>query len=661
MVTDAAVEKAFQGGFLEERAYPDLPRDPKDQDRFTWDKQKQKYCQGDLWKVLKTQKYRIGLRTKTEGGKPKLPEPIRESIEPHTDLNKSGYVFCHRGFYDHAKGIHENSLLALENGVMQGLLLHEIDGILYNKKEISAGFAFAHDQVLRRTTGKSGRWSQQTPGRLRETYHATRRWNQDQDTFATSYVETDQRIAELKDVILLWLEDNRKNVWIQLDLRRNDFAEGLSRFNTEESFPDGLRLLLKGYNTNYSSYNELKEAMLASEFGPGRNTDFFGPMSPHAIVVGNPTLVMMVFYPDPIIALALKNCGFDSEHATLELREFLPFKVYYTTLLEQLLSFYEAPEFTFIFEITHTGLGLGYNKQDSTAKNPLTGAPLENREVIFQSRIDRVMIEAGLELRKICKNSHPNRVNFSSCTRLCDVRTPEKQFKANWKTGHMEEISDDETGLGTRLRTIHGGLYPQSDLVVADDPLAEIAARSWIDEYAELDPQKLLHMSYNDWLADAGMRMPELVSAMEKINGPFLPNTFTGRMEDIWNIAVDDEEDANSGQGAGSLSDSRVQAPSNDAGSISLGGSGDIAEFMRSESLEEQREDVDSHRETAHSEDSSGSAAVPQVDSLRLLEHSNQPIIKAEKDRNNLEVRNNFKNSNNIQNKVSSYYKYYIL
>jgi hypothetical protein len=132
-------------------------------------------------------------------------------------------------------------------------------------------------------------------------------------------------------------------------------------------------------------------------------------------------------------------------------------------------------------------------------------------------------------------------------------------------------------------------------------------------------------------------------------------------MEDIWNIAVDDEEDANSGQGAGSLSDSRVQAPSNDAGSISLGGSGDIAEFMRSESLEEQREDVDSHRETAHSEDSSGSAAVPQVDSLRLLEHSNQPIIKAEKDRNNLEVRDNFKNSNNIQNKVSSYYKYYIL
>ncbi|KAL9117163.1 MAG: hypothetical protein Q9187_006304 [Circinaria calcarea] len=487
MVTDAAVEKAFQGGFLNERAHPDLPRDPKDPHRFTWDKQKQKYCQGDLWKVLKTQEYRMGLRTKTKGEKSKLPEPTRESIEPHTDLNKFGYVFCHRGFYDHAKGIHENSLLALENGMRQGLLLYEIDGILYKKEEISAGFAFAHDQVLRRTTGKSGRWSQQTPGRLRETYHATRRWDQDQDTFATSYVETNQRIADLKDVVHLWLVDDRKNVWIQLDLRRDDFAEGLSRFNTEEGFVDGMRLLLKGYNTYYSSYNKLKEAILASEFGPGRNTDFFGPISPYAIIPGNPTLVMMVFYPDPIIALVLKNWGFDSEHkdwgfdpehASLELREYLPFEGYYDTLLDQLLSFYEAPEFTFIFEITHTGLGLGYNKQDNTAKNPLTGAPLKNREVIFQSRIDRVMIEAGLELRKICKNSHPNRVNFSSCTRLCDVRTPEKQFKANWKTGHMEEIPDDETGLGTRLRTIHGGLYPQSDLVIADDPLAEIAART---------------------------------------------------------------------------------------------------------------------------------------------------------------------------------------
>ncbi|KAL9117162.1 MAG: hypothetical protein Q9187_006303 [Circinaria calcarea] len=158
-------------------------------------------------------------------------------------------------------------------------------------------------------------------------------------------------------------------------------------------------------------------------------------------------------------------------------------------------------------------------------------------------------------------------------------------------------------------------------------------------------------MSYNDWLADAGMRMPELVSAMEKINGPFLPNTFTGRMEDIWNIAVDDEEDANSGQGAGSLSDSRVQTPSNDAGSISLGGSGDITEFMGSESLEEQREDVDSHRETAHSEDSSGPAAVPRVDSLCSLGRSDQPIIEAEEDRNNSEARNDFENSNNTQDK----------
>lgn len=35
-----------------------------------------------------------------------------------------------------------------------------------------------------------------------------------------------------------------------------------------------------------------------------------------------------------------------------------------------------------------------------------------------------------------------------------------------------------EEGIASESRAIHGGLYPQSDIVIADDPLAEIAART---------------------------------------------------------------------------------------------------------------------------------------------------------------------------------------
>jgi hypothetical protein len=43
------------------------------------------------------------------------------------------------------------------------------------------------------------------------------------------------------------------------------------------------------------------------------------------------------------------------------------------------------------------------------------------------------------------------------------------------------------------------GLYPQSHIVVADQPLAEIAARTWIDEYAKLDRSLLLKRPKHTW------------------------------------------------------------------------------------------------------------------------------------------------------------------
>lgn len=83
-------------------------------------------------------------------------------------------------------------------------------------------------------------------------------------------------------------------------------------------------------------------------------------------------------------------------------------------------------------------------------------------------------------------------------------------------------LKDGEEGLSTKLRAIHGGLYPQSNLVVADDPAAEIAARTWIDQKSGLDRSQLLRRPYNEWLAGA---TEDVVAAITKLNDQdFLPS-----------------------------------------------------------------------------------------------------------------------------------------
>ena len=166
------------------------------------------------------------------------------------------------------------------------------------------------------------------------------------------------------------------------------------------------------------------------------------------------------------------------------------------------------------------------------ALNPLDGSCINDPAVILESRVERAMIAIGLRLRDI----HPTMV-FSSCTCLCEVRTSKgEELVADMKTGRLKPKPVGERGLSAKLRSIHGGLYPQSDLVVADDPFAEIAARTWIDEYAKLDRAQLLKLPYTQWLAQAS---PAVVAAVDKLNGPFLPNTFDGPLDDDWNIMME--------------------------------------------------------------------------------------------------------------------------
>lgn len=242
---------------------------------------------------------------------------------------------------------------------------------------------------------------------------------------------------------------------------------------------------------------------------------------------------MMVLYLQPVVALALKAKGINPDTASLADRSRPAFQDIRDMVMEQVLSFLEigVQGLNFVPEIVHTGLGLGYDVQTGRSLNPLDGTAITDPEVILASRSDRAMTEANLDL----KRDHPELVFFPSCTRLCEVRTLRGELVATMKTGRLKLKPQGEQGISTRLRTIHGGLFPQSDLVVADDPLAEIAALTWIDEYARLDRSQLMRLPYHVWLAQTG---PEVVAAVNEINGSYLPNTIDGPLDDNWIIQV---------------------------------------------------------------------------------------------------------------------------
>lgn len=80
------------------RSYPALPAE------CNWTAQKQLYCPRSL----------LTNRLTTE------EEVNGDGVEE----NKFGYVFCHRGLYERAAKIVENSDKAIQNGTKQGFFLH---------------------------------------------------------------------------------------------------------------------------------------------------------------------------------------------------------------------------------------------------------------------------------------------------------------------------------------------------------------------------------------------------------------------------------------------------------------------------------------------------------------------------------------------------------
>lgn len=404
----------------------------------------------------------------------------------------------------------------------------------------------AHDESAKRTTSRPDRWSKLSIREIFKTPLVNRRFDPNKDEFTSSYENTMETVVNLEELIAKyndmysWEPKVDPALWslsefrtFQIDLRGNNFARAIVWFLQMDFRFDGMLVMLKGYNLTFPDGSSLEASVRSvarEEFGNSFDWQNIGPRK---------LPLIFVFYSQPIIDLALREknknpAKMKDEEKLLFGYKKLNFNHFVDVTRRHVMSFVElgSPRANrFTLEIVHSGLGLGYDSLSGTAVNPLNGTPIEDRAVIFMSRLDRAMIEVSLELKKSGKL-------LSGCTRLCDVRTSEGlEFTAGMKDGKLRPKSTGGRGLPAKLRSIHGELYPRPNLVVADDPLSEIAARTWIDDYAELDRSKLLDscVIYENWLRSAGN---EVYEAVQKLQGPFLPNTFSGPLHHL-NIQAD--------------------------------------------------------------------------------------------------------------------------
>ncbi|KAK8023809.1 ankyrin repeat protein [Apiospora rasikravindrae] len=430
----------------------------------------------------------------------------------------------------------------MANGIEKGLFLHEFDAFVLDRLDDAV---IAHDEIPWRVTSKTEPWKTYSLHEILKTALVTRGADVDNPArdgpdFASTYLTTSEKVLSLLNI--LWderLEPVGRT--LQIDLREDDFAQAIphycyhiSKRVYQYSHLRGAHhttawklfqsTMLKGYNIRFDSFDHLQEEIKKKSIATyGRN--YFETRHLHML----PPLIM-VFSTWPIIKLAEKTKPADPNW---DVRSYEHIR---DVVMKQVSSYVRigADSYNFILELAHSGLGLGYDVKTKKAVNPLNGTELQDPQVIFNSLVDRAMIDVSLELRK----EYPELL-FASCTRLPDVITSKGKFKAGFKTSRLEPWKTGEQGLDSEIRAMHGGLYPQSHISIADNPTAEIAARTWIDQKAKLERSELLlGKPYFEWLAQAGQ---ETVDAVMALNGDFLPNKFGEPVEHSPSILDNDE------------------------------------------------------------------------------------------------------------------------
>lgn len=572
MEANFTLPTGIQRGFLNRRVQPELPPG------YTWEIQKAKYCPKHLPELLGTQRDR-------------LDSPF-------------GFVFCHRGLYERSMRIPENSKMAIEHGTCQGLILHEIDMRSLNitdggesSDRLVHWFA-AHDEASTRVSSQRGTWSTKGFVEIMEMNLVERRFNIEKEDFGSSCTETEAQVPLFFGLVSRASECMQAGGCIQFDFRGKDLVRAVNQFSRMRWLRE--RMLLKGYNLDYNTIQNFEESYRWARLLPpfnDKNLNTTPSRAPYkdGQMAGNVTFpkcpyIIMVFFPEPMVQNMLKDIAIGSDSDETLDPSTVPFEDMCRSFEAQVLGFVQRADLKLIPEIVHSGLGLGYDKQTGAAVNPLNGDAITENEVILESRIDRAMIEVNLKIKKDFPELYS-----SSCTRLCEVQLPNgDEYNASIVHGGLYRKPQGERGISSKLRGIHGGLYPQSDLVVADDPFAEIAARTWIDEHKRLDRRQLLHMPYWKWVRQGG---EETLKAVEALNGPFLPNMWEGTLEDEshardaqspasnvddeCNIGDDNNDGQNGTQGHNDGSDIRPDNGEISDGKGNDGASPEMSEFSR--------------------------------------------------------------------------------
>ena len=384
---DRKLEDIVRGGFRYPRrfdAYPELPPG------YDWKTQIKKYSPSAYYshstEVAESRQKQV--RKERKGESPRhgrwledagLVEPkekpyyhfgvfrSRSGVNPlkelKVELNRAAHdkfnaVFCHRGLYDRALRIPENPSLAIKNGINRGLLFHELDTRLGPRSGSGQTF-LAHDEVAERVTSKDERWSALNLSVILETALVTRRFDLEKNDFASSFQNTEANVPDLEKLLTFYSEDHESRHCIfQIDLRGHDFPRAIAWFRfREHSAP---KVLLKGYNLTFP-YGPSLRAAVESISSKEYNTTF-----DWKALTSVKLPIIMVFYSQPIIALALRALGKDPDTATPADRFSLGYGHLLHTTLMHVTSFIELLNTfkgfsNFIPEIVYSGLGLGYN------------------------------------------------------------------------------------------------------------------------------------------------------------------------------------------------------------------------------------------------------------------------------------------------------------
>ncbi|KAL2166183.1 hypothetical protein VTG60DRAFT_3143 [Thermothelomyces hinnuleus] len=519
---------------------------------YSWDREKASFCRKNLLVPADTIRRDGTIETKHS----RLKRYYKQA---------GGLVFCHRGLYERASTIIENSIGALENGTRQGYHLHELDAFIWTK--LDEAF-MGHDQVADRITPRTGPWQQYTFQQVLQTLLVSRGVSNafielvpEADggaaaatpplTFSSTYERARDRVLGVLDTFWHDVLDKSGRT-IQLDLREHDLAKAIPHYCFHISKVPNHRgksrgahetliykmfesTMWKGYNIHFSCFEELEQAIRKQSIEQ-YGADYFERR--HLLLC--PPLIM-VFFADELVKLAKKTVPINNpnenrdsyahiRHVAMKtISSFVGIDVgvgvgqAHPRLRPHQQQQQRTATYNFILEIGYSGLGLGYDVSAKTATNPLTGKRIKDPQVVFDSLVDRALIDVARELRE----TYPGLL-LASCTRMPDVVTPKGNFKASFTTAELGPWPQGEKRIAAELRAIHGGLYPQSDLVVADNPAAEIAARVWIDKALRLDRKKLLNgPPYYEWLKGGGDNdgQNELVEFLRGLNTNFAANT----------------------------------------------------------------------------------------------------------------------------------------